>query len=455
MKLPMLAVVLLGLFFPAAQAAAFQYSRPVEHPPSAQEEFVAVDLDSPLYFHTRDRFKDLRLIDAEKTETPYLIVKLRSERSKAVRKWHQPRIVALEQAEPHAIEIQLRLTSDDPPADGLSLQTSLVNFEHRVQVFGSMDGARWSGLVENALIYDYSKFIDLDNREIPLPANRYRWLKVRVEEPVQTYESENIEITRELWQGRERGRSETTQIRRAPLRIDRIKYWSREVQSRPAVARLDYPLAAFGASQDEATRSTIIDITTRREPLTGFIVETTQRNFSRRAVVEAAQAEQGDPGRWRPIGDATLERINFRALHREHLQIRFPEQRHREYRIVIQNDDNPSLEITGVKARGNGYRLLFFAEPGKTYVLEYGDDSAQPPVYDTASLQAALAASYQPVRIALGPEAAGRTAGQAGFDFDRWLNSDLFLGGVIFIMVTILAGALLYAGKRIDQSPGE
>ncbi|MCI0732357.1 MAG: hypothetical protein L0Y38_00865, partial [Methylococcaceae bacterium] len=225
MKWPASVHIIPWLLFPAVSAGAFEFSRPIENPRSLREEFLAVTLDSLVYSHTRDGFADLRLVDQANSETPYLIDQLRSRRNETTRKFSKARIVSLEHSGSRAIEIQLGLNPDDPPAQGLKLYTPLVNFEHRVRVFGSMEGTRWSPLVEDAVIYDYSKFIDLRNSEIALPVNAYRRLKVRVEEPIQDYESENLELTRELEQGQEQARRESTQIRRMPLRIDRIDYW--------------------------------------------------------------------------------------------------------------------------------------------------------------------------------------------------------------------------------------
>lgn len=451
------AAILAAWLFPIVSLGAFQFSRSVESPQSPREELLEIILDSPIYAHTRAGFSDLRLVDEEGIETPYLLDKLRAEKNRSVRKHLDARIVSLGQSDRRAIELELRLKPDSPPAEGLSIFTPLTDFEHRIRVFGSADGVEWNPLVEEAMIYDYSKFIDLSNRDVVLPPNAFRHLKVRVEEPVKSYESENLDLTRELQLGQEQGRRESTEIRRVPLRIDRIEYWYNEAESKPAAdATRDYSVTGFQAVRNEATRSTFIEIRTRREPLTGFTVRTASRNFSRHAAVEVPDPRRGGTGVWREVGGGTLERLNYRALHRENLKIGFSEQRHDRYRIVIRDENNPALEITGVQAHGNGYRLLFFAEPGKTYRLTYGEERTESPVYDTASLNAALRASYRPIPVKLGPEAPGPKSEKTfGIEFSRWINSDLFLGGVIFIVVTVLAVALVYAGKRIDQTPGE
>jgi glycolate oxidase len=59
--------------------------------------------------------------------------------------------------------------------------------------------------------------------------------------------------------------------------------------------------------------------------------------------------------------------------------------------LVIENGDNPPLQITGVKADVATYRLLFFVQPGAALKLYYGGNPDDPaPAYDTVALEAAL-----------------------------------------------------------------
>ena len=66
----------------------------------------------------------------------------------------------------------------------------------------------------------------------------------------------------------------------------------------------------------------------RQEPITSFTIETPERNFSRRAVVEVEDVD-GIRRNWRPIAEAPLTRIDFKSFSRKQLSLHFPESRER------------------------------------------------------------------------------------------------------------------------------
>lgn len=445
--------LLLLLALPAAAAPlAYRYAKPIERGPAAQEEIVAVPLDSQVYAASRDGFPDLRVLDASGAETPFLLEKIQETRSESARVWHGAEVASLRHLGGNRIEILLRLEKDAPAADGLSVFTPLRNYEHRVKVFGSQNGKDWVALAD-AAIYDYSRHMDVDNRDIPLPPNSYRQFKLVFEEATASRETEFLDLTRRARQGEELERSERTRIQRVPLRIDRIEPWSNVVQEKRASdSAFDYATAFFEARTDADAHSTVVTVATHREPLTGLTLQTPSRNFSRSATVQVP-LQQGVQTVWRDIGDGTIQSLHFRAIDRERLSLSFPEQRQETYRLAIRNEDNPALEITGVQAQGVGYRVLFLAAPGKSYRLVYGAERAERPSYETTAVLDTLRAGYRPAEARLGAEIASAVEPAAGPDLKQFVNSPLFLGAAIGLMVLVLAGALLGAGKRMEQWP--
>ncbi|HLF97141.1 MAG TPA: hypothetical protein VI457_08360 [Methylococcaceae bacterium] len=445
---------LLFVALAAAAPVAYRYAKPIERAPATQEEIVAVPLDSPVYAASRDVFPDLRVFDEGAAETPFLVEKIQESRSESVRVHYAAEVASLRKLEGNRMEILVRLEKDAPAAEGLRVFTPLKNFENQVKVFGAQEGKDWQPLAE-AVIYDYSRHMDVDNRDIPLPPNAYRRFKLVFDEATASRESEFLDLTRRQRQGTEVEREEQTRIQRLPLRIDRIEQWSNVVRELKAVdSTFDYAPASFEVRHDPETLTTWVAIATRREPLTGLTLQTSSRNFSRSATVQIP-VQQGVQTVWRDIGSGTIQNLHFRAIDRERLTVSFPEQRQKTYRIAIRNEDNPPLEITGVQAKGVGYRLLFLAAPGSSYRLAYGAEQAERPRYETSAVLDTLRSGYRPVEARLGPETASPAAPPAGLDLQQVLNSKLFLGGAIVLMVLVLAGALLRAGKRMEQRPGD
>jgi hypothetical protein len=79
------------------------------------------------------------------------------------------------------------------------------------------------------------------------------------------------------------------------------------------------------------------------------------------------------------------------------LAIDFPEQRAAEIRLVIQNHDNPPLDVLEIRPSGPVYRLLWLADPAvASYRLAYGNGKLNPPAYDLFAIRAALAQGIPP-----------------------------------------------------------
>ena len=364
-------------------------------------------------------------------------------------------VVSLDEKDDGSIEIHLRLDKNARAAAGLTLSTPLKDFERRITVSGSADGDAWQSLVADGLLFDYSRYMDVTSREISLPKNGHRQFKILIQDVTDEQQSSLTKLTRRISDGRETERSETTTVRRRPFRMDRIEFWSeRSVKQHGGDRKLAYPIVEFERTDDEKEKRTVIALTTQREPLTSFTLETKSRNFSRQAVVEVP-VERGVRTDWEEIGRATISVIEIGEFNREHLEIKFPERRHQKYRIRIENQDNPPLAITNVKAEGNVYRAVFFAPETETCRVYYGSESAQQPSYDTAAVLSRPSKDYRATEMRLGVEVANPAFGEPpGRAVRKLLGNRALLGAAICLVVVVLTWILFRAGRRIDQIGG-
>jgi hypothetical protein len=451
------------LFWLSAGAAAaqeeprFRFWKQIELGQATGEEIIAIPLDIDVYAGTRDGYPDLRIVDDRGTMVPYLLEPIGRKRINRARERCASTLKSLRVDEGKGLEIVIALDEKAPSAGGLTIRTPLADYEHRVRVFGSQSGQDWTPVVTDGVIFDYSRFMDIRNLDVALPANEYRQFKLVVENELDDRESP----LRELIRGRDDGkdgkketRTEITRSLRTPFRIDRIDLW-RMVESGGGSESetFPYPVAGFQVVHDSKEKRSRVDIESRREPLTRLSFATASGNFSRKARV-LVPVERGASTDWVEVGRGTVVNIQFRAFQRAEMRVDFPEQRQEHFRLEIENADNPPLEITAVDAEGPGYRLVFVRSEGRTYRLEYGSDTAQRPAYDTAAVLGSLQRGYQPAGVKLGPQVAND-----GFRSDQTLqsffNSPLFLTLAIVVMVVVLAWALFRAGARIKKLPAE
>lgn len=436
----------------ANEAPAYRFSRPVQTPDSGQQSLLAVPLDSAVYANSAADFRDLRLTDQNGIETPYLLQKIAGQKTVSRRQPARSETVDLQKFGDEGFVITVKLDKNAANADGLSLVTSQHDFEYALQIHGSNDGENWQLLVDKALIYDYSRYMSVGNRDVAIPSNSFRQFKIVVAKANQTRVAELLELTRTLRGNEEVQREESTQLQTEALHVERIDLWHLNSETLAAdYQAFDYPVSSFKISQDAEHKTSVVDIETLRQPLTGFNLQIMTPNFSRGAEVQIPM-QQGITTQMQTIGSATLEALHYQDINRDQTGISFPEQRQAHYRILIRNQDNPILHINTITGSGLGYQLLFLPQAGVSYRLQYGTDHVEAPRYDVAPIQELLRRGYQSTLAGLGPETA-LAPEEEKFDFAKLLNSHLFLGLAIGLMVLVLAWSLFKVGKRLGDMP--
>lgn len=440
----------------AEDSSGFRFYKQIDRGQAAGEEILGATLDSDVYATAADGFPDIRVLDKAGLAVPFRMEKATEGRNRIVKQDHSAKVVSLVENDDNSVEILVERGAKAPDVDGVIFFTPLKNYERRVSISGSKAGEEWEQLVNEAMIFDYTRYMDVSNREVPLPKNNHRQFKIVIQDVTDQQQSPLMELTRRFQDDEEDGRTERTTVQRRPFRIDRIGFWNEAKQEQyKSDKTADYPIVEFAAEEDTKEKTTVVTVRARRQPLTGFSLVTDSNNFSRAAAVQVAK-QRGVTTVWQDVGNATISQIRFRGFHREHLKVDFPETRAEEYRIVIQNADSPPLVIDGVEAEGNIHQAVFMALADEAYRVYYGSEEAKQPSYDTAAVLAALKGGYQAVPAELGPETENADFGVApDLAIGRLLKNEYFFGFVICLVVVVLTWGLYRAGRRIEQLPAD
>ena len=455
MKRSMRFILILCVLMPGTSSAAdpqFRFRKDIDRGAASGEELLAAVLDRDVYAATHDGYADVRIHDEGGAEVPYLLEQASQRQTERVREDCPSEVVSLRDVNGEHLEIMVKLRDKAPSAGGLTVVTPLTNYEHRLRIFGSRDDHDWSPLVRDGLIFDYTRYMDVRNGDVSLPANDFRRFKLEIEQVLDQRESPFLELTERSQDGRKQPGIEVSHLERRPFRIDRINLWrtvDRESALKPR--QTGHAVEAFHIEQDAQAKVTRINVWSRRQPLTGFTLETSSRNFSR-VVKVLVPITEGVRTNWQEIGSGTVHRFQFREFHKEELMVRFAERRSEEYQIVIENADNPPLDIRSLQAEGNLYRLVFLAAEGRHYRLDYGSDTAPPPRYDTADVLASLGPGYQPIEVGMGNQVTN-PGFRNGTGLSKLLNSSIFLFLALAVMIVVLGWVLLRAGKQIKKLP--
>ncbi len=442
----------------AFDAAAFR-SRKDLAANASPHGLVAVPLDAEIHAATRDGYPDLRLVTGDGQEVPFLVEQDVVRRQVARRNSFAAKVVSLEELPDNRLRIVIERPDRSPAATGIALRTSLRDFERTVAVAGSDDGQDWTPLVEAALIYDYSRFMDLRNVEIALPANDWHRFSLVVETVVDEGVSPYREFVRTTRAGTETETAEWSATLMRPLRIDAVSFWNTSEHEEIAEARTaHHRLAETPVMQEDAkTRETLVEFAGGRIPLNALTLATASRNFRREVVVESEAMGPRGPS-WVRIAGGTVSQVAFGDFRESRLEIAIPETRATRYRLRLVNGDSPALQVDGVNGRGPVYRLLFLMPEGEAGNLRllYGSETTPKPKYDLAAVLAMPSRRTEPTTGIFGPEVPNPLADAAA---DRralaFLASPWFLGVAVAVMVAVLAGLVVHAAAKVKALPEE
>lgn len=445
-----IALLFLGAGCLQAAEPRLKFQKEISVAGKSEETLVAFTLDADVFAATQLGLNDLRLKDPHGAAVPFIVRKSQSVKSRTVRRntW-TPKNPSLRPLDNGGLEVTVVLDKDDPSPTGLNVITPLHNFEQRVRVLSSPDGETWQSADDEAVIFDYARYMDVRSESVPFPTTEQKHFQIVIDDVTAEQQSELLELTRRLQGDKETERTERITVDRRPFRIDRIEFWrDLSVEQGDQDFKRDYPIVGFKATEDAKSHQTVIVIDTHREPLTSLTLQTPSRNFSRNCVLEVPELN-GVQTSWKQISSATLSRLDFKSVKREQLKVSFPESRQSQYRLTIENRESPPLEVAGIKAEGNVYEVVYLSSANAPYRLQYGDPEAAAPNYDTATIQSVLTERFRPESLTLGAEQP-LTPAPAEWNVARALNDPRLLFGVIGVLVIVLGWGLYSAVKRMD-----
>ena len=371
----------------AATPADFATTRDIlPAAPLAAPQLVEVRLDAPLFASTRLGFPDLRLFNSAGTELPRSIEPLFATQERTLRHPVSAKATELRELPENRIETRLELAANQPSPKGIEIRTPLHDFIRTVRISGSEDGQTWQSLVD-AEIFDYSRYMDIRRTEIPLPQNTCRFFSIEIGNASEERAQPLIHLIQQNGQDQSRAFN----ILQTPFRIDGISFWSETTlldNDKPLLQ--EWPHSGMKVEQDPKSKTTEITLKTSYSPLTRVTLETPALNFQRTAYIQIPTLANGATT-WRTLATGRFTRLDLPGLATNALSIDFPEQRVEQLRIVLENNDNPPLDIAQIRTHGSVYRLLWLADPHTDYRLAFGHDKLAEPTYDLFPIRAALA----------------------------------------------------------------
>lgn len=424
---------------------------PLDGQPAQDNTLTAITLDEHAYASSLPELEDLRIVADDGSHVPYLLRRQTLSESRPMSRTWAAKAVQLQPIPGGGLELTWQLEDDDPPVTALTIDTPLQNFEQRVEVWasaGDAEPADGEPLVRDALIFDYSQYMDVRRLTIPVPAGNARSFRMVIGSPTADQQSQLLQYTRTLQGDSPAREHEELIIERRPFRIDRVLLISEARKDVRISDRLvEWPVTVAAPAVDPESRDTVLDITAERQPLAEFQLVTSSDNFSRFAKVELLDDASSSPP---ALGTATLQQFAF-EVDDENLSVPFPARRGTRYRLRITNNDSPPLQITQVRGFGSVDELIFLPPAGQQCTLQYGASESVSPQYDLAAIRRLLEDERAvPVTASLGPPAELQISRGSTINLRSLINNPWILGSVVLVLVGLLGRALYHAGQQID-----
>lgn len=353
MRRPATLSIIVALLLLAAAAYAafdrgpFQYRKEIKIPEDQPESYTLLELDGEVFDTADARLRDLRITDPNGEQVPY---KLLIEGPKWISQSYSVTPLDMGVTADKKVRFELQLPQNLLQHNNLKIETAEHNFHCRVDLDAWIDDG-WTRLKHGMGIFDYF-------------------------DAAENVESQHLLLTYP---------DSTAKKLRCTIRckegiIVRPESLNIEYRVRREAKLIGHKAVLQSSVRDEDARTTTLTYDlSHRYPISHIKFTVEGSNFSRPVHVFTLSAE---PDKWRPVASGKIYNLNTELYNVEKLDISFGEIWTRKLKIVIDDGDNPPLDIQKIAAYSKGRYLYFPGKPGGSYYLLYAGKDVQSPVYD-------------------------------------------------------------------------
>jgi hypothetical protein len=382
----------------------FTTDRPIEAKQPDRQNFLVIDDD--IWAHARADLGDLRIYDSAGAEVPYALV-TQGERSNT--RPVQSKLFNLSKG-PHGTEFVLEMYPELGEArefDRVTLELTAKDFVGKAEVQASniFNAPKWAD-VGTYSIFDFTREKLGKNFELRLPPMRFRFLRIVLRGPVTPDEVKGASV--------------------ADFQREAASWVP--VGSKPAIAQDGRTTVITWSQPEHAPLERVV-----------FVVE---GNTNLRRPVEL----QDDSGRQFATGE--ISRVHMaregQVIDSRKLELDVYGAHAKQFKMLIQNGDDPPLDIVSVHPQSIERRLYFDPAAHTGLKLYYGDEKASAPVHDYAKIF-----QLQPnaARATLGAEE--KNMAYTGRPDDRpWTERHQWVMWAALIAAVVVLGGIALRGMK-------
>jgi Protein of unknown function (DUF3999) len=391
----------------------WRYARAIELPATDTTRLVEATIADEIYLRAQLSLEDLRVIDGQGTEIPYTTFVLDGAKNTE----HLAASMHENSFTPGGYtQTVIEITGDAPFHNSLEIETPEQNFIEWASVEASDDARVWRIVQERAPIFRFTKEGRDGTRVIHYSENNARYLRVRVLDGEKQFPVAGVVVFHETSGPEER----------VPLGAQAV-------------------LEANSAAKQTVWTA---DLGGRSAPVTEVRFEVGPVEFVRCVNLSASD----DKKEWSTLASGQIYRFHQGDKVQEQLTVplAYGGAGHRYWRVSVENGNDAPLANASVRLYTTPRHVVFEQQPGKSYLLLYGQERVRAAEYDLGRrVDAAQERAAIPGK--LGPE----EVNTAWVDPRPWTEThEVFLWGVLLIAVIVIGFTAIQSMRRAASSPG-
>ncbi len=399
--------------------------------------YTEVDITPEVYDAAKLDLSDIRIIDSDNQQVPYLLAKPKDITKKQK---YTPNVINRSTDNKNSSLATLDF-GRQIIKNSIEVETGGSNFRRAVKVEGSNDNITFFTLIEQAFVFA------IDNKEksrfnnIDLPTNDYRYLRITVEPMAAEQESPVIKEVRVF-------KCEKKLAERAPVEMLYVNHTEEEKKN---LSIYEY------------------DLTFRNLPISDIQLSIADESFYRHITVEGRNAStrkvkiDSEDNRerfreveesWKSITSDTIYRYTS-AEGKQHektaLSIPSGKQVYRYLKITVTNYDDRPLKLETVSAKMVTHLIVLDAGGNLEARLYVGSESARRPKYDITYKWHNLS-EVQETLATLGPITENPLYGKVEQKPQPWTEKHKILLLIIMAVVVLALGGFILKSFKSIQS---
>lgn len=351
--LAMIALVAMGAIIATGLAADssplpvrwryWSYSRPIVFAAGTPAGYVNVTVPFDVWGNSKGDLADLRLIDDQSNEVPYVLYAHHGESSE--------RQLAAKLGEVSFVpgkftQAVLELNEQAPFHNAVYIQTPLQDFIAWCEVAVSDDARTWRIVNNRSPIFRFQKNNQTGVQKLHYPQTNARFMRLRIFDETRQFPIEGA-----------------------------VLFYSVTLPADEVAAPVDLKAETKGNAQRSVWTA---DLGGSPFPLNEVRFTVAQKDFSRRVEVRVSN----DGTNWYPAGEGEIYRFSESGVEREWLRVNPSERVERYWRLTVNNGDDPPLAEAQPAFYATPRMLIFRYDPARAYKMIYGQSEAKPVHYD-------------------------------------------------------------------------